>query len=426
MDVTPVERVFREAYGQAVATLIRIFGDITLAEDAVQHAFVVASDRWRRDGIPPNPSGWIVTTARNRAIDDLRRSARGRELHEQLGTVARTSHDAGGEVWGDGPVKNDRLRLIFTCCHPALRPEHRVALTLRLLGGLSVDEVARSFLVSESAMAKRLVRAKYKIKAANIPYRVPDEADLPSRLGSVLSVLYLIYTTGLDGLERASLRGEAIRLARALAELMPDELEAAGLLALMLLNESRVPARMDEGDLVLLRDQDRSMWDRAMIEEGQAIVRACIRRGRPGPYQLQAAIQAVHGAADSIDATDWPQIVTIYNQLISVMPTPVVALNRAIAVAEVEGPGPALVMIDAIAPDLENYHLMHAARGTILRRLGRREDARAAFERAADLAVTEADRRFLAKQIEVLAQDEAQLSGAPGGSSGSTNETGPR
>jgi RNA polymerase sigma-70 factor (ECF subfamily) len=426
MDVTPVERVFREAYGQAVATLIRIFGDITLAEDAVQHAFVVASDRWRRDGIPPNPSGWIVTTARNRAIDDLRRSARGRELHEQLGTVARTSHDAGGEVWGDGPVKNDRLRLIFTCCHPALRPEHRVALTLRLLGGLSVDEVARSFLVSESAMAKRLVRAKYKIKAANIPYRVPDEADLPSRLGSVLSVLYLIYTTGLDGLERASLRGEAIRLARALAELMPDELEAAGLLALMLLNESRVPARMDEGDLVLLRDQDRSMWDRAMIEEGQAIVRACIRRGRPGPYQLQAAIQAVHGAADSIDATDWPQIVTIYNQLISVMPTPVVALNRAIAVAEVEGPGPALVMIDAIAPNLENYHLMHAARGTILRRLGRRKDARAAFERAADLSVTEADRRFLAKQIEVLAQDEAQLSGAPGGSSGSTNETGPR
>jgi RNA polymerase sigma-70 factor (ECF subfamily) len=312
-------------------------------------------------------------------------------------------------------VKNDRLRLIFTCCHPALRPEHRVALTLRLLGGLSVDEVARSFLVSESAMAKRLVRAKYKIKAANIPYRVPDEADLPSRLGSVLSVLYLIYTTGLDGLERASLRGEAIRLARALAELMPDELEAAGVLA-----------RTDEGDLVLLRDQDRSMWDRAMIEEGQAIVRACIRRGRPGPYQLQAAIQAVHGAADSIDATDWPQIVTIYNQLVSVMPTPVVALNRAIAVAEVEGPGRALVMIDAIAPDLENYHLMHAARGTILRRLGRREDARAAFERAADLAVTEADRRFLAKQIEVLAQDEAQLSGAPGGSSGSTNETGPR
>ena len=408
-----VERVFREAYGQAVATLIRIFGDITLAEDAVQGAFVVASYWWRREGIPPNPSGWIVTTARNRAIDDLRRSARGRELHEQLGAVARTSHEARGEVLGDGPVKDDRLRLIFTCCHPALRPEHRVALTLRLLGGLSVDGVARSFLVSESAMAKRLVRAKYKIKAAKIPYRVPDEADLPSRLASVLSVLYLIYNSGLEGPEWASLRGEAIRLARALAELMPDEPEAAGLLALMLLNESRVPARTVDDDLVLLRDQDRSMWDRAKIEEGQAIVRACIRRGRPGSYQLQAAIQAMHGAADSFDATDWPQIVTLYNQLVSVMPTPVVALNRAIAVAEVEGPGPALVMIDAIAPDLENYHLLHTARGTILRRLGRREDARAAFERAAHLTPMEAERRFLAQQIEELTGDKALMQRPP-------------
>jgi len=300
-----------------------------------------------------------------------------------------------------------------------------VALTLRLLGGLSVDEVARSFLVSEPAMAKRLVRAKYKIKAAKIPYRVPDAADFPERLGSVLSVLYLVYNTGLDGPDRGSLRGETIRLARALVELMPDEPEAAGLLALVLLSESRVPARTVERDLVLLRDQDRSRWDRTMVEEGQAIVRVCIRRGRPGPFQLQAAIQAVHGAADSFEATDWPQIVTLYNQLFSIMPTPVVALNRAIAVAEVEGPGPALVMIDAIAPDLENYHLMHAARGTILRRLGRREDARASFERAADLAVTEADRRFLAQQIEVLAEDEAQLQGAPDGSNGSTNETGP-
>ncbi|HEY3212573.1 MAG TPA: RNA polymerase sigma factor [Actinomycetota bacterium] len=405
-----VERVFREAYGQAVATLIRIFGDITLAEDAVQEAFVVASDRWRREGIPPNPSGWIVTTARNRAIDDLRRSTRGRELHHQLGRLAPTPHDPWTEERGeDGPVNDDRLRLIFTCCHPALRPEHRVALTLRLLGGLSVDEVARSFLVSEQAMAKRLVRAKYKIKAAKIPYRVPDEADLPERLGSVLSVLYLIYNAGLDDPKRGSLRGEAIRLARALVELMPDEPEAAGLLALMLISESRVPARTDEGALVLLRDQDRTKWDQTLIEEGQAIVRACIRRGRPGPFQLQAAIQAVHGAADSFETTDWPQIVTIYNRLFSIMPTPVVALNRAIAVAEVEGAGPALVMIDAIAQDLKNYHLMHAARGTILRRLGRREDARASFERAAELAVTEADRRFLAKQIEVSAEDEAQL-----------------
>jgi RNA polymerase sigma-70 factor (ECF subfamily) len=405
-DATAVERVFREAYGQAVATLISIFGDITLAEDAVQDAFVVASDRWRSDGIPPNPAGWIVKTARNRAIDDLRRSARGRELNEQLGAVAPTSHDPGtGERGEDGPVKDDRLRLIFTCCHPALRPEHRVALTLRLLGGLSVDEVARSFLVSESAMTKRLVRAKYKIKAARIPYRMPDEADLPSRLGSVLSVLYLIYNTGLDGPERASLRTEAIRLARALVELMPDEPEAAGLLALLLLSESRAPARTAEGALVLLRYQDRTSWDRTMIDEGQAIVRACVRRGRPGPYQLQAAIQAVHCNADSFERTDWSQIVTLYDHLFSVMPTAVVALNRAIAIAEIEGPGAALAKLEAIAPHLENYHLLHAARGTMLRRLGRRIEASTSFERAAHLAPTEADRRFLAKQIEELAVD---------------------
>jgi RNA polymerase sigma-70 factor, ECF subfamily len=409
-DVTPVERVFRQAYGQAVATLIRIFGDITLAEDAVQHAFVVASDRWQRDGIPPNPGGWIVTTARNRAIDDLRRSARGRELHEQLGAIATPSHGPGTEEQGeDGPLKDDRLRLIFTCCHPALRPENRVALTLRLLGGLSVDEVARSFLVSEPAMAKRLVRAKYKIKAAKIPYRVPDETDLPSRLASVLSVLYLIYNTGLDSPERASLRSEAIRLARALVELMPDEPEAAGLLALMLLSESRVPARTAEGALVLLRDQDRTKWDRTLIGEGHAIVRACIRGGRPGPYQLQAAIQAVHCDADSFEATDWPQIVALYDRLSSVIPTPMVALNRAIAVAEVDGPSAALMTLNAIAPDLDSYHLLHAARGTMLRRLGQRDAAQAAFERAAHLATMEADRRFLAQQIEELADDGALM-----------------
>jgi RNA polymerase sigma-70 factor (ECF subfamily) len=413
-DAIAVERVFRQAYGQAVATLIRLFGDITGAEDAVQDAFVLASDRWRRDGIPPNPAGWIVTTARNRAIDDLRRSARGRDLHEQLGMVASRSHQADLEEWGeDRPVGDDRLRLMFTCCHPALRPEHRVALTLRLLGGLSVEEVARSFLVSESAMAKRLVRAKYKIKAARIPYRVPDEADLPSRLASVLSVLYLIYNSGLDGPERASLRSEAIRLARALVALMPDEPEAAGLLALMLLSESRSPARAVEGELVLLRDQDRTTWDRAMIEEGQAIVRACIRRGRPGPYQLQAAIQAVHCDADSFEVTDWPQIVALYDQLFSLIPTPVVALNRAIAVAEVEGPNAALMTLDAIAPDLESYHLLHAARGTMLRRLGQRDAAQAAFERAAHLAATEADRRFLAQQIEELAEGGALMQRPP-------------
>jgi RNA polymerase sigma-70 factor, ECF subfamily len=405
-DATAVERVFREAYGQVVATLIGIFGDITLAEDAVQDAFVVASDRWRREGMPPNPAGWIVTTARNRAIDDLRRSARGRELREQVGAIAQKSRGPGAEERGqDGPVKDDRLRLIFTCCHPALQPEHRVALTLRLLGGLSVDEVARSFLVSEPAMAKRLVRAKYKIKAAKIPYRIPDEADLPSRLASVLAVLYLIYNAGLDGPERASLRSEAIRLARALVELMPDEPEAPGLLALMLLSESRVPARKTEGELVLLRDQDRTRWNGPMIDEGRAIVRACIRRGLPGAYQLQAAIQAVHCDADSFEATDWPEIVSLYDQLYSLMPTLVVALNRAIAMAEIEGPDAALATIDAITPDLDTYHLLHAARGTMLRRLGQRVAARAAFERAAHLAPTEAERRFLAQQIEELTHD---------------------
>jgi RNA polymerase sigma-70 factor (ECF subfamily) len=403
-EATAVERVFREVYGQAVATLIRIFGDITLAEDAVQEAFAVASNRWRRDGIPPNPAGWIVTTGRHLAIDELRRSARGKELYEQLEATHARSDDPDAKLLRqDGPVKDDRLRLIFTCCHPALRMDLRVALTLRLLGGLSVEDVARSFLVSESAMAKRLVRAKHKIRAAKIPDRVPGDVDLPERVRSVLSVLYLIYNAGLDGPERDSLRSEAIRLARLLIELMPDESEAAGLLALILLNEARAPARTAEDEIVLLRDQDRTKWDRSMIDEGQRIVRACIRRGQPGPYQLQAAIQAVHCAADSLEATDWPQIVSLYDHLFSLMPTAVVALNRAIAIAEVEGPGVALIEIDVIAPDLENYHLMHAARGSMLRRLGRRDAARVAFERAADLAATEADRRFLAQQAEELA-----------------------
>lgn len=300
-------------------------------------------------------------------------------------------------------MKDDRLRLIFTCCHPALKAEHQVALTLRLLGGLSVEEVARSFLVSESAMAKRLVRAKYKIKATNIPYRVPGEADLPRRLKSVLSVVYLIYNTGADDPERASLRGEATRLARALVEMLPDEPEPGGLLALLLLNESRMPARNLDSVPVLLRDQNRANWDVQMIEEGHAIVRACIRRGRPGPFQLQAAIQAVHCDAATFEDTDWPQIVALYDHLYAHMPTPVVALNRAIAIGEVEGPDVALTALDAIAADLDSYHLLHTARATMLYRLGRRDAAKAGYERALRFAVAEPERRFLEERVKELA-----------------------
>ena len=393
--------MFREAYGQAVATLVRVLGDITMAEDAVQDAFVVASDRWPSDGTPPNPAGWIVTTARNRAIDAHRRMARGSELHGEI--LRTTSQDEHAKDLDDGgAVSDDQLRLIFTCCHPALRPDHQVALTLRLLGGLSVEEVARSFLVSEPAMAKRLVRAKYKIKAAKIPYRIPAEADLPDRLRSVLSVVYLIYTTGANDPERAVLQTDAIRLGRSLVELMPAEPEVGGLLGLMLLSASRASARTARGSLVLLADQDRTMWDRAMIDEGHAIVRACVRRGEPGPYQLQAAIQAVHCDADSYESTEWHQIIALYDHLFSVMPTPVVALNRAIALGEVVSPDDALSALDAIAPSLENYHLMHAARGTALRRLGLSEQAIGAFERAEHLAASDADRRFLSQQIQAL------------------------
>ena len=405
-----VERVFREVYGHAVSTLVRLFGDITVAEDAVQDAFVVAARRWRRDGVPPNPAGWIVTTARNRAIDQHRRSTRGRELLRTVGDISSSTPDGAADSRErEGPVADDRLRLMFTCCHPALRPEHQVALTLRLLGGLGVDEIARGFVVAESAMAKRLVRAKYKIKAANIPYEVPAASDLPMRLRSVLSVLYLIYSAGADEIvRRAQLRQEAVRLARALVALMPDESEAAGLLALMLLNESRIPARTHDDAVVLLRDQDRALWDRNLIREGHAIVRVCIRRGCPGPFQLQAAIQAVHCSAETFAATDWSQIVTLYDHLYSITPTPIVALNRAIALTEIEGPDVGLAAIDALAGDLDMYYPLHAARAAALRRLGRSDGAREAYGRAAELATSTIDRDYFVLQQQELSSGSGE------------------
>ncbi|MQA08147.1 MAG: RNA polymerase sigma factor [Pseudonocardiaceae bacterium] len=402
-DADAVELVFRTEYPQVVAALVRVFGDITVAEDAVQDAFVVASERWRRDGVPPNPAGWIVTTARRRGIDGRRRATRERELGELVEATERGTDD--GFEKDHGPVTDDQLRLIFTCCHPALRTEHQVALTLRLLGGLSVEEVARSFLIGEAAMAKRMVRAKHKIKAAKIPYRVPNEADLPDRLHAVLAVVYLIYNTGADDPDRAGLRREAIRLARALLALLPDEPETTGLLALLLLVESRASARWAAGELVLLADQDRTRWDRTLIAEGHELVRTCIRRDRPGPFQLQAAIQAVHADAKSVEATDWAQIVTLYDHLHELAPTPVAALNRAIAIGEVDGPGRALEELDRLAGELDSYYLWHAARGAALRRLG---DATAGdeYRRAAQLAPTGRDRRFLLRRANAAVLDD--------------------
>jgi len=376
-----------------VAVLIRAFGDIDVAEDAVQDAFAVALHKWPRDGLPPNPGGWITTTARNRAIDRLRRESRRRELLSEASLLS-PGHDDPGIPEEVGPVQDDRLRLIFTCCHPALSTEAQVALTLRLLGGLTTKEVARSFLVAEPAMAQRLARAKRKIKAARIPYRVPDGHELPDRLRPVLAVVYLVYNAGLTSPSEPSLCLEAIRLARLLATLMPDEPEVAGLLALLLLTESRRASRLrPDGSLVLLGGQDRTRWDRSLIDEGQAIVRRCLRRNQPGAYQLQAAINAVHADAATIEQTDWSQIVALYDQLLEVAPTQVVALNRAIAIGEVEGAAAALSLVDEL--DLDNYHPFHATRGDLLRRLGRNSEAAAAYERAADMAPTDAERDFL-------------------------------
>jgi RNA polymerase sigma-70 factor, ECF subfamily len=400
-----VERAFREAHGQAVATLTRLFGDLTLAEDAVQDAFVIAMDRWRSNGLPDNPAGWIVTTARNRATDVARRERRGRQLAEQIAADRlRAERAAGPEV--SAPLPDDRLRLIFTCCHPALRVEHQVALTLRLVAGLTLAEVATAFLVSEETMAKRLVRAKYKIKAARIPYRVPDGGDLPRRLQSVLTVLYLIYNAGADDVVRRDLRAEAIWLTRVLVGLMPDEPEPPGLLALMLLSDARMPARCDAARVVQLRDQDRSLWERSLIAEGQELVLACLRRRRLGPFQVQAAIQALHCAAPRYEQTDWAAIVRFYDRLLAMMPTPVVALNRAVAVAETDGPEAGLALLDGLTRDLAGYHLLHAARGSMLERLGRRDEAAEAYGRAAALARTDADTAFLGTRHTELASDQ--------------------
>jgi RNA polymerase sigma-70 factor (ECF subfamily) len=401
--VDEVEQVFRAAYGEAVATLVRVFGDITAAEDAVQDAFVVAAERWPNHGVPANPAGWIVTTARRRAIDGFRRSVRGRELERDArATDVSLDAESHDDATGASLVPDDQLRLIFTCCHPSLRNEHQVALTLRLLGGLSVAEVARSFLVSEAAMARRLGRAKYKIKAANIPYRVPATAELAPRVSSVLSVILLIYNTGADEPEaRSTLRSEAIRLARSMVQLLPNEAEAVGLLALLLLNESRVGARTEnDGSLVLLSEQDRTRWDPALIEEGHALVRDCIERDQPGPFQLQAAIQAVHCHARTYAETDWPQIVGLYDHLFALLPTPVVAMNRAIARAETQGPIVALEDLRALDVDLDGYHLLHATRANLLRRLDRNEAADGAYRRALELAPTDQQRAFLRRQLD--------------------------
>ncbi|MCX4912607.1 RNA polymerase sigma factor [Streptomyces sp. NBC_00687] len=394
-DAAGIEAVFRAEYGRAVSVLIRLLGDIDLAEEAVQDAFTTAVAKWPETGTPPSPAGWIITTARNRAVDRLRRESSREARHAEA--VRLHAPDEPAE---EGPVRDDRLRLIFTCCHPALAPQAQVALTLRLLGGLTTPQIARAFLVPEATMAQRIVRAKAKIRDAGIPYRIPRDADLPDRVDGVLAVVYLVFNEGYGG--RADLCTEAVRLGRLLVELMPDEPEALGLLALMLLIEARRPARTSgDGDLVLLADQDRSRWDRGLIAEGQDLVRRCLRRNRPGPYQIQAAVNAVHSDAPTAAATDWDQIRRLYDQLMALAPSPVVALNRAVAVAETEGPGTALALVEDL--DLAGYPAFHAVRADLLRRLGRTGEAVEAYDAAVALTESAPERAHLERVRAALA-----------------------
>lgn len=392
-----LDRVFREEHGRVVATLIRQFGDIDIAEEAAQEAFVIALQRWPETGLPANPGGWLTTTARNKAIDRIRREST-RDARHAHAAMLSDQYSPGSGSSDPSSVQDDRLRLIFTCCHPALATDAQVALTLRLLGGLSAAEIAQAFLVPEATMAKRLTRSKQKIKANRIPYRVPADAELPDRLRGVLATLYLVFNEGyLSSSEeiaiRADLCGEAIRLARILSSLMPDEPEAQGLLALMLLTDSRSAARVADGALVPLPEQDRTSWDHELIAEGHDIVRACLRRNRPGPYQLLAAINAVHTDAATSSETDWNQIVQLYDQLYAASPTPVVALNRAIAVAEVDSPAAGLAIIDGL--NLAGYHPFHAARADLLRRDGQSTEALEAYTQAIALAANPAERAYL-------------------------------
>jgi RNA polymerase sigma-70 factor (ECF subfamily) len=395
-EAAAVERVFREEYGRLIASLVRRFGDIDIAEEAAGEALVVALEKWPESGVPPNPGGWLSTTAGNRAIDRIRRETR-RDAKQQAAFMEHddTPHEP------TGLVEDDRLRLVFTCCHPALAPEARIALTLRLLGGLTVAEIAQAFLVPETTMAQRITRAKKKIAAANVPYRVPEAADLPDRLDGVLTVLFLVFNEGYlasgDGDPvRAELTAEAIRLTRILRGLLPDAPEVAGLLALTLLTEARRESRVRNGQLVPLMEQDRAGWDRALIVEGLGLVRECLAINRPGRYQILAAVNAVHTDAPSAADTDWSQVVALYDQLIRLDPSPIVALNRAVAVAEMDGPAVGLSLIDRLP--LTGYHAWYVARADLLRRLGRTAEAKDAYDAAIDATQNSAERAYLSRK----------------------------